>query len=179
MDPHIYFISQDLPSSRRESSHRKWIKIWLWSMQVFLFMRSRFFFKPEISLSILQPFIWLVTIGHTQNEAWKSAKQASDSLSFSYIHILVCKHCTVLQVSAMDLKVKINFSLTRHWNLWKSLIQCDHLLAKPLAFYFNTFNGPVFKKRFQNAGIIRSWIFLLLSLSFMMLPQAAKQSLAF
>ena len=144
MDPHIYFMSLDFPSGRVESCQRKRIKTWLWSMRIFLLMRSTFLLKSKISLRIPQPFIWLVATGHTQNEAWESAKQASDSLSFSYSRILIYKHCMFIQVSAMNMKLKISFSLTRHWNLRKSHIQCDHPSAKPSAFYFNTFSRPIF-----------------------------------
>lgn len=135
-------------------------------MKVFLFIRSRFFFNSEISLSILQPFIWLMTTGHIQNEAWKSAKQASDSLSFSYMHILIYKHCTVFQATTMDLKAKISFSLTRHWNLWKSHIQCDH--CKAFSLLFQHIQWTYFLKHFQDAGLTSSWSYLLLSSPFMM-----------
>lgn len=108
-----------------------------------------FFFKSEISCNILQPFVWLVTTGLIQKETWKSAKPASESFSFSYRRILIYKSCAVFQVTAMDLKVRISFSLTRHWNSGKSQIQWDHPPAKPLVFYFNTVSGPTFQNIFK------------------------------
>lgn len=141
MDPHIYFVSLDFPSEKGKSCQRKWIKTWLKLMSVFLLMRSRFSFKSEISLSILQPFLFLVTTGHTQS--LKVCQTSFDSLSFSYTHILIYKHCVVFQMSAMNLKVKMSCSLTRHWSLWKSQIWCDD---PPL---ISTHSADLFLKTFS------------------------------
>lgn len=58
MNPHIYFLSHDFPSGRGESYQRKLTENLALITEGFSIHKVKiFFFKSEISLSILRPSI--------------------------------------------------------------------------------------------------------------------------